>query len=64
MALQNLVPEMIRIEAGAFWMGALDWNKVYLDEYWISKYPVTEGQFTRLFEQFGNTRSKKTKPPV
>jgi hypothetical protein len=53
---QNLVPEMVHIAAGVFWMGALDWNKVYLDEYWISKYPVTEGQFTQLFEQFGNTR--------
>lgn len=57
-------PEMVQIPAGEFWMGsrdedknALDWDKpyhkVYLDEYWIGKKPVTVAEFGQFVERRG-----------
>jgi formylglycine-generating enzyme required for sulfatase activity/glyoxylase-like metal-dependent hydrolase (beta-lactamase superfamily II) len=48
---------MVYIPAGEFTMGSNDGlsgekpvHKVYLDGYWISKYPVTKGQFEKFVE--------------
>jgi formylglycine-generating enzyme required for sulfatase activity len=49
-------PELIRIPAGEFWMGSEEWDKeawddekprhqVYLPEYWLARYPVTNEEY-------------------
>lgn len=57
-------PEMVYVSAGDFWMGSDDKDKeairfekprhkVYMDAYWISRYPVTEGMFAIFVAQTG-----------
>jgi formylglycine-generating enzyme required for sulfatase activity len=54
--------EFIRIDGGCFQMGCMDdtWqcnpneypvHKVCLDEFWIGRYPVTQKQWKRIFEE-------------
>ncbi|GEM_PF-588156 len=54
-----LEPEMVRVPAGYFWMGSDEFDKqardrekprhrLYLPEYWIGRYPVTNREY-RLF---------------
>jgi len=52
--------EMVYIPAGEFWMGSDDkdenekpMHKVYVDAYYIDKYPVTNAEFLRFAEQSG-----------
>lgn len=56
-------PEMVEISAGAFWMGTDGGEKdeaprhqVYLDTYFIGKYPVTNLQY-QAYVQFEKVRS-------
>ncbi len=73
-------PEMIRIPAGEFLMGSdstkdkdagdneMPQHRVYLDEYWIAKYPVTQAQYLG-FVKATNQRipddwDKKQKAPL
>jgi formylglycine-generating enzyme required for sulfatase activity len=70
-------PEMVGVAAGEFWMGSehggkgilereKPYHKVYLDEYWIGKTPVTVAEFARFVEQCGyhttaeNKKSERT----
>ena len=49
-------PELLHISSGYFWMGSHEsdsnaWNtekpfhRMYLDEYWIGRYPITNREF-------------------
>ncbi|NOZ61426.1 MAG: formylglycine-generating enzyme family protein [Calditrichaeota bacterium] len=51
--------EMVRVPAGNFLMGSEDFefderpaHKVFLDEYWIDKYPVTNARYARFLNAF------------
>lgn len=61
---QNMVPEMVRVEAGEFWMGAGvedKWagddekpgRRVFVDAFWIARYPVTVAEYGRFKELAG-----------
>jgi formylglycine-generating enzyme required for sulfatase activity len=63
-------PELIHIPAGEFWMdkhktvknGAVDKHppqKVYLNDYWIGRYPVTVGQFAAFVDHSGYCTSQE-----
>ena len=70
-------PEMIRIPTGEFLMGSKKQDKVayndekpqhrvYLAEYWIGKYPVTNAQYTAFVDATGHEPPehwKKARPP-
>ncbi|MBI1929456.1 SUMF1/EgtB/PvdO family nonheme iron enzyme [Candidatus Poribacteria bacterium] len=47
---------MIHIPAGEFLMGENPQRRIYLDEYWIDKYPVTNSQYRRFIEVTGHPR--------
>ena len=64
------VPELVYIPAGTFWMGSSDHDaaavkdekplhRVYLDEYWIGRYPVTMDEFAVFIDYLNSQRSSK-----
>lgn len=64
LARQAWEPELVRIPAGAFWMGSPEtyqlgsgneksFHKVYLEEYWIGRYRVTVAQFAVFVKRSG-----------
>jgi sulfatase modifying factor 1 len=70
----NYEPELVHIPAGGFNMGEQDafgrlcpgspplrW--VYLDEYWIGRYPVTVHQFALFVEHYGYTTTVEEHSP-
>ncbi len=61
--------EFVRVPAGEFWMGSNEadkaaygdekpQHKVFLDEYWIGKYPVTNRQYQAFIQQAGQAGGK------
>ena len=72
-----LEPEMVRIPAGEFLMGSNEQDKqavedenpqhrVYLEEYWIGKYPVTNAQYAAFVNATGHETPEhweKGRPP-
>ena len=64
------VPELVYIPAGTFWMGSSDhdaaavndekpFHRVYLDGYWIGRYPVTVGEYAAFMDDLNGQRSSK-----
>jgi formylglycine-generating enzyme required for sulfatase activity len=58
---ESFEPELMVVPAGSFWMGSRSseqenerpCHQVFLDEYWIGRYPVTNSQFVAFTEQSG-----------
>lgn len=63
---QDVLPEMIEVPAGEFIMGsdtnpqdnARPSHQVYLDHYWIDRYPVTCGQYREFIKAGGYQTSQ------
>ena len=48
------LPKLLKVEAGEFWMGERGREKrVYLDEFWISEWPVTVREFAHFVNANG-----------
>lgn len=64
------VPELVYIPPGTFWMGSSDHDhaaakdekplhRVYLDGYWIGRYPVTVGEYAAFIDDLNRQQGSK-----
>lgn len=67
--------EFVWIKGGCFKMGCIDWigqckpneypvHKVCLDGFWLGKYPITQNQWLKIFEENPSYFQEKVQNPV